>query len=56
MWEYLLLNKSVMIYSQSPKSCAIVSFAIMYFIQPLSFKGMLKPYLTIYDPDHQKLS
>jgi hypothetical protein len=66
LWEALLLNISVMVTGDNPRTCCLAVQIISTLIQPLPFKGTvlnnaiiyknkIRPYMTIYDDEHKKI-
>ena len=47
LWEIVLLNKSIMIVTDTPSSSSEIVFLLQSLIFPIEFKGRYYPYVTI---------
>jgi hypothetical protein len=49
LWEIVLLNKSILVISDTPSISSEVVFLLQSIIFPIQFKGKFHPYFTIFD-------
>lgn len=49
MWEIVILNKSLIVISDSPSISSDLIYCLESLIFPISFMGKSWPYLTIFD-------
>ncbi|ORY30099.1 DUF1630-domain-containing protein [Rhizoclosmatium globosum] len=51
LWELLLLGEPILLQSETPKSCSLVTWTLLELLKPLPFGGDFRPYFTIQDAD-----
>lgn len=51
MWEIIVCGESLLLITDSPESCSLLSLALISLISPLMYAGESFPYFTIFDSD-----
>ncbi len=51
IWELLLINESLIIYTNDPGTCSVLVNFVTDLIAPIQYSGLVRPFLTIQDSE-----